>query len=507
MIKKTILSIFLILFLFSGSYAAQLLTADQAFQLSATAKDSETLLFRWEIAPSYFLYADKFLFTPEKSGSVTLAEPLYPTHTQKLRTPLGEFSVYAKSLMIPISILPTQEKTIRVKVRYQGCSSDGVCYPPQQKIISIDLTGNYLAWAKPLEEKTIATTNSLIKTSFWLTIAGFFGLGVLLSLTPCVLPMIPILSSIIIGKKDQKHGHIFLLSLFYVLGSAASYALIGALFGVIGKNIQLAFQNPWVLAIIALLLILLALSLLDVFQLQLPERWRNFLTRESKHQKSGTYFGVFVMGLLSTLILSPCVTPPLVAALAYIGHSGSVMLGSTALFALGLGAGTPLLLIGILGPKILPKPGHWMTVIKYLMAAGLFIIAGVVIDRAIPTTSAPTAAYMQSAQTLSDIEYSIQHAGDKLVIVDFYADWCIDCKALDATLLHTPKILKALKKVIFLRVDVTKNTQENQSIMQHYGVIAPPTLLLFKNQKPLPESPVIGYQHAKMFLNNFASPQ
>ncbi|MDP1573557.1 MAG: protein-disulfide reductase DsbD [Coxiellaceae bacterium] len=496
----------LILLLFSVALQAQTiqpLPADQAFQLSATAKDYQTILLQWKIAPNYYLYEKNFSFVVLKPAHVLLGNPLYPAGAQSLKTPLGDFMVYAHNVILPLPIIQANEKSLVLQVNYQGCAQAGYCYPPTSKIVSINLAGNYMQWVSPLAidvAPVVATPPSQIKKSLLLTLASFFGLGLLLSFTPCVLPMVPIISSIIVGQKNKNHFHAFLLSLFYVIGSAVSYAVIGVLFGVIGKNIQLVFQNPWVIVFFSALFIVMALSLLGVFQLQLPEKIRGFIAAKSQHQKSGSYAGVFVMGMLSTLILSPCITPPLVAALAYISQSGEVYLGGSALFMMGLGAGFPLLLIGAIGPKILPKPGRWMNVIKYAMAIFLFVIAGMLLQRIMPTKGESSPLAFQSVQTVADVNTVLAKSSHKIVMLDFYADWCVACKEFDRFTFSQPAVQAKLQNVVLLRVDLTPNSAENAAIMQYYGVIAPPTILFFQDGKELPNSRVIGYEPSSIFL-------
>ncbi|MCX7126129.1 MAG: protein-disulfide reductase DsbD family protein, partial [Gammaproteobacteria bacterium] len=250
------------------------LPADQAFAFSATAKNYQMALLQWKIAPNYYLYKNKFVFHVIKPADGQLGDPLYPNNTQTLKTSLGDFDVYAHSLIIPIPIIQSDQKNLVLQVKYQGCSKAGYCYPPATKIVSIDLAGNYMQPVSALnidvapEIKVIHQSNLpqtlakiINKHSLFLMITSFFGFGILLSLTPCVLPMIPILSSIIIGQKNKSHLHTFLLSLFYVFGMAITYAAIGVLFGILGSNIQIIFQQPWIIVCFSLLFFMMALSL------------------------------------------------------------------------------------------------------------------------------------------------------------------------------------------------------------------------------------------------------
>ena len=314
------------------------LPVDQAFSFSAAARDYQTVLATWEIAPSYFLYRDRIHFSPVKSKSAQLGQPLKPL----------------------------------------GCSDKGFCYPPTSKIVSIDLAGNYMrpvrgidvgmptptkvATTKPAthdEVKKLLTGKNLIALIF-----GFFGFGILISLTPCVLPMIPILSGIIFGHGKITTSRSFCLSLFYVLGMAITYAVAGLLFGMLGSTVQALFQQPWIIALFSMIFVALALSLFGFYELQLPQRWRKQLAEMSEHQKRGSYLGVNLMGVLT----------------------GNALLGGVALFSMGIGMGAPLLILGAFGPKLLPKTGTWMNATNNIMGILLLAVAIWMLSRVIPSS-------------------------------------------------------------------------------------------------------------------------
>lgn len=563
------------------------ISADQAFQFSATAKNYQTILVMWNIAPNYYLYQQHFSFRVLKPTGVTLGNPLYPSNTQPLKTGLGTFQVYTGSLVIPLPIIQSNEKSLVLQVKYQGCSKAGYCYPPMTKVVPINLAANFMQSVSGLAidvaptlttEAPQQTEHTYLSTlldnhSFFLMILGFLGFGVLLSLTPCVLPMIPILSSMIIGREKMSHTHSFLLSLFYVAGMAVTYAFIGVIFGLLGSNIQIIFQKPWIIIAFSLLFVLMALSLFGLFQLQLPEKLRSKIASTNYHQKSGTYFGAVIMGILSTLILSPCVTPPLVAALGFISQSGSAFQGGVALFAMGIGMGAPLLLIGALGPKILPKSGNWMNTIKNLMGILLLAIAIFMVQRVLPGhitlllwagLSLGTAIYfgalssaqstmllikksigivffvygillmvgayhgitnpldvlkMPSAlcetkstpqflavQSIDSVQQAITRAPpSKIVMLDFSADWCIACKEFETFTLQNASVQQALSGMVLLRADITKNSADDQLLMLKFNVIAPPTILFFKDGQEIPKSRIIGFKPAKLFLKHIAN--
>lgn len=396
----TLLLAFLTPFL---SYAhTQQLPLNKAFQFTAAAKDYQTVVLFWDIAPGYYLYKDRFKIRAVHANSIRLAQPVLPQdwHEKKFGS-LGKYAVYNGKIYIIQPIINSNNTTITLQVSYQGCSDKGFCYPPISKVVTLNLSGDYMtpvpgvdmdvAPQSPQHTPTSITLNPqqhiakmLSTKNWWGIVIGFFVFGVLISFTPCVLPMIPILSSIIVGHGKISHAKSFLLSLLYVLGMALTYAVAGILFGFIGSSIQADFQQPWLISIFVAIFILMALSLFDLFDIQLPEIWRAKLADLSNHQKRGTYFGVVLMGVFSTLILSPCVTPPLVGVLAYISQSGDAAIGGIALFIMGIGMGLPLLLIGAFGPKLLPHTGKWMVVVKHFMGLLMLAVAIWMLSRIIP---------------------------------------------------------------------------------------------------------------------------
>lgn len=509
MLKKIFFLVFL-LFWHCGATAAPPLPADQAFQFSATAQDNQTILLSWKISNGFYLYPNKFTFDPAQSPGITLGVPLYPSNTIKLTTATGSIFVYANHLTIPIPLTHVNQQHVILRVQYQGCSKAGYCYPPITKVVSINLAGNYFQPVVGLNlDIPITATNPSIATDLpkntFLFLFSFLGFGILLSLTPCVLPMIPILFSMMKGH-HKSHAHAFFISVCYVLGMSLMYAAAGVLFGIIGKNIQLIFQKPSVIIAFAFLFLLMALSEFGLFDIQLPEQWRHKIDRVSHHQKRGTLIGAFIMGCLSTLILSPCVTPPLVAALSYISHTGNAALGGIALFIMGIGMGAPLLLMGIAGPKILPKSGSWMIITKYLTGILLLVVAIMMIQKVLPneTRRAQQTLSFQSVHNINDVEAALRNATPehRVVLLDFYADWCSACQELDETTFKDPTVITQLAKYKLLRADVTKDTTEEQLLMQHYQVVGTPTLVFFRDQHELPNTRIVGYLSGKRLVKH-----
>lgn len=381
------------LFSMTAFSASKPLPADEAFQFSVKVRDNQTILAIWQITPSYYLYRARIHFQVLQPDGIRLSQPLMPDGEQKVSPEIGNYEVYQGLLTIPLPIINPPPENLLLKVAYQGCSINGYCYPPTQKIVSVNMSGPYNQSIFPLHIDIPSTATNTApgqteqvsnlfegKSLLWFTL-GFLGLGLLISLTPCVLPMIPILSAIIVGQKNLTHQRAFGVSLAYVFGMALTYSLAGAAFGYFGELAQAYFQNPWVLGAFSLVFILMALSMFGFYNIELPNAWRSKIAITSEHQKRGSYFGAFVMGILSTLILSPCVTAPLVAVLAYISHTGNALLGALALFTMGIGMGAPLLALGALGPKLLPKAGAWMNAVKILLGFLLLFMAVYLLSR------------------------------------------------------------------------------------------------------------------------------
>ena len=373
------------------------LPVNQAYQFSAHVRDNQTVVLSWDIAPGYSLYKSRFHFSPVDAKTTRLAQPLMPIGMGKYNKELGHYQAYENLINIAIPVISSQNPQFELKVHYQGCADAGFCYPPEDRIVKVNLNGPYNVASPILEpqptvqaaaSQSVSGSNQyahiLKRDNLGWIILAFIGFGILLSLTPCVLPMIPILSSIIAGQSHPSHKRGFALSLAYVLGMAITYAIAGIIFAYLGANIQAILQNPIVITIFSLLFIAMALSLFGLYNIQLPQKWRASLAHASNEQKRGSIWGAFVMGILATLILSPCVTPPLVGALGFISESGDMVLGGVALFALGIGIGIPLIIIGTLGGKYLPKAGHWMVGIKNFLGILMLAVAIYLINRILP---------------------------------------------------------------------------------------------------------------------------
>lgn len=375
------------------------ISGDKAFEFSIKATNNETIVAEWNIAPNHYLYRDRIYFSLKDHTQGVLGNSILPAGTIKEDEYMGKTTVYQNHVSISIPIMTHTKDPVQLLVSYQGCSSGGYCYPPITKLAELDLQSHF---GHALKGTTVENTSpeepvapysdqdeiqDLLASHAVITILlSFLGIGVLLAFTPCVLPMVPIITTIIVGQKNIHTWKGFRLSLVYVLSMSLTYAVAGLLVGAVGSSIQVIFQQPWIIVLSAIIFVILALSFFGFYDIKLPEKFESTLTKISNHQKSGSYIGVAVMGCLATLILSPCVTPALVGALGYIGDTGDAWLGSVALFSLGFGMGLPLIVIGTAGGKILPKAGHWMESIKSFFGVLMLAMAIYMLSRILPPT-------------------------------------------------------------------------------------------------------------------------
>lgn len=379
----------------------EFLDPDVAFELRTEVEGADTILAHWQIADGYYLYRERMRFTLAEGSGVTLGSPEMPAGKIKDDEYFGRMEVFYHDVLarLPVARGTPAATTVALDVVYQGCADAGLCYPPITKRVSLNLpaasgTGSPdpvqpgTAEAPPAsvalpEQDRIA--RSLASGNTWLMMLSFFGFGLLLTFTPCVFPMIPILSSIIVGQGENiGTGRAFTLSLIYVLAMAATYTAAGVVAGLFGANLQAAFQNPWILITFSVVFVLLALSMFGFYDLQIPASWQAKLAGASSRQQGGTFLGVGIMGFLSALIVGPCVAAPLAGALIYIGQTGDAVLGGMALFALSMGMGAPVLLVGTSAGKLLPKAGPWMEAVKAVFGVLLLGVAIYLVERMVP---------------------------------------------------------------------------------------------------------------------------
>jgi thiol:disulfide interchange protein DsbD len=362
------------------------LEPDQAFQLNLVAQDGQTLRARFEIAPGHYLYRERISFKLKEDSTSTVVGVNLPKGEAKHDPNFGDTEVFHQNFdaMIQLQHHGTVPGSVTVLASYQGCSERGLCYAPIRKTLEIALPAAGVA-ATPAVSDSVQIDTLLKSGKLWLVVAGFFGFGLLLSFTPCVLPMIPILSGIIVGQgQHPTRLHAFNLSLAYTLGMAVSYTLAGIAAALSGTLLSTALQNPWALGFGALVFVLLALSMFGFYELQLPSGLESRIVSLTNRIKGGRFAGVFLMGVLSALIVSPCVAAPLAGALLYIGQTGDVVLGGVALFALSLGMGVPLLLVGASAGALIPKAGAWMNAVRNCFGVLMLGIAVWLIGPVIP---------------------------------------------------------------------------------------------------------------------------
>jgi thioredoxin:protein disulfide reductase len=562
-----------------GGGQKEFLKPDRAFVFTADAVDDTTLRAEWVVADGYYLYRDKLTFRLEPAA-VTLAPAKVPPGDVKEDEYFGKVEImhgsFAVDLPLNFAAGAPRPAEVMLTVGYQGCAEGGICYPPITKRVPIQLKAAAVASAaagtgggtdnfagggnppgnSPVVSETDRYTGLLGGGLSAAMLAGFFGVGLLLSLTPCVFPMIPILSGILVGQKQTiTRRRAFLLSAVYVLAMALTYAGAGVLAGLFGKNLQAWFQHPAVLVSFALVFVALALSMFGFYELQLPAGWQSKLTHVSQRQRTGSLAGVALMGALSAIIVGPCVAPPLAGALVYIGQTGNALLGGAALFALALGMGAPLLVVGASAGHLLPRAGSWMETVKKFFGVLMLAVAVWFLSRILPApltlalyalvaviaaamlgafnrlgassgqgarvgkglgiatalyaaallagalagqedplrplegftrTAASTATGQAPAELrftpvrgADGLQAALSAARGKPVMLDFYADWCVECKKLERETFTDHTVRTALSDAVLLRADVTANDEQDQALLRSLELFGPPAILFF----------------------------
>jgi thiol:disulfide interchange protein DsbD len=374
------------------------LPPEQAFVYEAIGYDAGTALVRVTAKPGYYLYKEKFDFTVSGAEGFTIRSVDLPEGVVKDDPEFGPVPVYYGEVEIPVRFSrPAGPATeVSLEAGFQGCRDGDICYPPMRRSVTFEMPAATGALADPAAAPAPASANTapipeqdrlarLLTSNPVAAIAAFFVAGLLLAFTPCVFPMVPILSGIIIGQGQSLTTlRAFWLSLVYVLAMSLTYTAAGVLAGLFGQNLQAVFQNPWIISAFVLVFILLALSMFGFYELQLPGRLQTRLADASNRQRGGALWGVAVMGFLSALIVGPCVAPPLMAALIVIGSSGDAVLGGAALFALSLGMGAPLVVFGVSAGKLLPRAGAWMNAVKAVFGVGLLALSIWMLERILP---------------------------------------------------------------------------------------------------------------------------
>lgn len=526
---------------FAGAPVDDFLSPDQAFDFQVSQRSSRTVELSWDIAPGYYLYPDKFTVKIANNGPVD-DDIEWPSRATARDPFNGVIPAYKHHLAVMAPIGQAHWLT----VTWQGCAQAGLCYAAQHR--RVDLSGTTPVVSIPdalmpspsrsgnqtqllARDQALAADLSAVNTAW--TLAVFFGLGVLLAFTPCVLPMLPILSSVIVGA-GATAGRSLLLSLCFITTMALTYAALGVGAALSGLNLLALTQTPAVLLVMAAIFLVLALSMFGVFEVQLPPRLRSVLDRAHRRQRSGQIRSAMVMGALSALLVSPCMTPPLAGALLYISQSGNIIVGGAALLCLGLGMGMPLVLVSTVGTRFLPPPGRWMKTVNYVFSLILlataayllervFVVADVVamgaltllvtiaicygnlksrparilfalaaislavalVYRASPAPRQDTHEVIASfhppirVHSLSGLDRLLKQSGDqdRLTLVTYSAQWCVACHH-NANVLSQPRIQQALEDWRWIQVDVTKDDQSSRVLLGRYRILGPPTTII-----------------------------
>ncbi len=488
---------------------SEFLPADKAFGLNARLVNPQQLELDFSIAPGYLLYRDHFQFRTLEGQSIALPDESFPPTILKRDEVLNEeYQAYTKPIQLLVPISSTSKINSGLRVLYQGCAENGFCYAPVAKKVVLLPNGDVqITDLNPenfnnvqetkieptmavVESETDRITTQLKSGALPLTLLFFLGLGLLLSFTPCVLPMVPILANILVGvDKPLSSRRATTLATLYVLSVSVCYAIAGAIAGLMGNQLQQTLQKPGFLITLSVILLLFALNQFGLLKIHLPQFFAHTLHHLQHKQKQGSVFGAIAMGGISALMVSPCVTPALVGALTYIGQTGNALLGGLALFSMALGMGLPLLTVACVGSHLLPKTGPWMGYIKVITGVLLLILAGSIVMRAFPDPIFETEAMMQKTHFVpiqNEIELTkalkVAHKNQQTVLIDVYADWCIACRQLDHTLFENPHVLNALKNTVLLRLDLSHQTQGNLALQKKLDIIGPPTLLFFNKE-------------------------
>lgn len=579
------------------------LQPDEAFSYEAIGVSSDTILVRFTAQPGYYLYRDKFAFRVVGDSGFEVREVSMPQATIKDDPEFGLVEVYYDQIEVPVRVSRPagQERTITLEADYQGCRDGDICYPPQTSRVDLLMSAAAEATRQALSSKTTAQPGAafdsysgtagqpaseqdklaqLLLNNPAGALFAFFIAGLLLAFTPCVFPMVPILSGIIAGQGERMNTvRAFWLSLVFVLAMAVTYTIAGVLAGLFGQNLQALFQNPWILSFFIAIFIALALSMFGFFELQLPGRLQTGLTQASNRQKGGSLTGVAVMGFLSALIVGPCVAPPLAAALIVIGASGSAVLGGSALFALSMGMGVPLILFGMSAGKLVPKAGVWMDAIKAGFGIGLLALAIWMLERIVQgpvilllwgILAIASGVYLGALEripdgasgwrrlrkslglvllllgsmeiigaaaggddwmkplkgiraggpgvavehvtfhrikSIADLDAAVARANQagKPAMLDFYADWCVECLRMERNTFMEPEVQALFKQIQPLQADVTANDATDKALMRAYGIIGPPSMLFFdRHGKELRNFRLVGYFEPQEFAAHLA---
>ena len=525
--------------------APDFLPPEKAFRVEATwLENSNQVEIEFMPAKGYYLYQESLQFEAgTEAGKLYKIRPKLPLGVEKFdETFQKKLQVYKQAFLVLLDTRPVAGKPIHIKVSLQGCAEAGICYPPMtlkfllaapgvkaapipEALDGVQTSKNEVTefsltdlWRE--RDDVNAISRFLQNTSTAYLFLAFFVLGLALAFTPCVLPMLPILSSVIFGTQGGKavsKGRASILALAYVLGMALVYALAGVLMAALGGSVQRALQSPVALAAFAVLLLALSGSLFGLYDLRLPQSWHQHIDRLAGRQKGGSLIGAFALGGISTLVASPCITAPLAGVLAFIAQTGSMSLGSGLLFVMALGMGLPLLFIAIEARILIPSTGIWMVYLQRTLGVLLVATAAWIASPLIQKNEAAGSVKIVNGQNIrqvgqlsfvvihssADLDAQLSKAKQeqKLVLLDFYADWCISCKEMEVNTFANSEVSKELQQFVLLQADVTANLPESQALLKRFGLFGPPGILIFnQNFEEQKEQRVIGYMPPQRFI-------
>jgi len=481
--RRILLALLLAVLGLARAVAQDFLEPEAAFRFSARMADGGTAEVSFDIADGYYMYRDRFRFSAD--GAKVDAPQLPPGKVKFDQTFGKEVETYRHRVTVRV---PVQgEGPFVLRVTSQGCADAGLCYSPMDSGVTLEA-------AAPLAQTLQG--GQLLKI-----VPLFLLLGLGLAFTPCVLPMVPILSSIIVGdsaRPSRTRG--LLLSGAYSLGMALVYTGFGIAAGLAGEGLAASLQKPWVIGGFALLLTALALSMFGVYELQLPAVLQSRLADSANRRTAGKLAGVFGMGAISALMVGPCVAAPLAGALVYISQTRDVLVGGSALFAMAAGMSVPLVLVGVSAGSLLPRAGSWMVWIKRGFGVMLLALAAWMVLPLLPNRHVSALPFKQVAN-VQQLEAEL--AKGRPVMLDFYADWCVSCKEMEKFTFSAAPVKAALEGAVLLQADVTSNSEEDKALLKRYGLFGPPAIILFDGEgKELAR--VIGYQDAARFQQTLA---
>ena len=528
--------------------ATDFLPPEKAFRAEATwLENSNQVELEFIPAKGYYIYQESLQFQAgSELGKLYKIRPKLPFGVEKFdETFQKKMQVYKQPFMVLLDVKPAAEKPIHVEVTLQGCAEAGICYPPMTLKFLLAAPGVKAApIPEILEAATTEQATPISSSQFGLAdlwrerddvnaigkflqsasstylFLAFFVLGLALAFTPCVLPMLPILSSVIFGTQGGKaisKGRASALAFAYVMGMALVYALAGVLMAALGGSVQRTLQSPLALAAFALLLLTLSGSLFGLYDLRLPQAWHHHVDRLAGRQKGGSILGAFALGGISTLVASPCITAPLAGVLAFIAQTGSMTLGAGLLFVMALGMGLPLLFIAIEARILIPSTGIWMVWLQRTLGVLLVATAAWIASPLIQKNESSKSQNIVNGQAIhqvGELSFMVIHSSaeldeqldrakqeQKMVLLDFYADWCISCKEMEVNTFANPEVSKELKQFVLLQADVTANSAANQALLKRFNLYGPPGILIFnQNAKELTSQRVIGYMPPQRFI-------